>query len=95
MAKRQPELYRTPRKPGYLGSYDWRATALGCLLLVIANFVATQYIASKFQYSLRLGRLFYGRNLAASMSLSLGLPGDGAIAPRAMNGFGSHSSRAK
>ena len=26
MAKKQPELYRTPRKPGYLGGYNWRAT---------------------------------------------------------------------
>ena len=25
---RQPELYRTPRKPGYLGGYNWRATVL-------------------------------------------------------------------
>ncbi len=56
MAKRQTELYRTPRKPGYLGGYNWRATALGCLLLVIANFVATQYIAAKFQYQPALGR---------------------------------------
>ena len=23
---RQPELYRTPRKPGYIGGYNWRAT---------------------------------------------------------------------
>ena len=55
MAKRQPELYRTPRKPGYLGGYNWRATALGCLLLVVVNFVATQYIAAKFQYQSALG----------------------------------------
>src|ERR1035437_3655651 len=55
MAKKQPELYRIPRKPGYLGGYDWRATALGCLLLVVVNFVATQYIAAKFQYQPALG----------------------------------------
>src|ERR1035437_6457216 len=55
MAKKQPGLYRIPRKPGYLGGYDWRAPALGCLLLVVVNFVATQYIAAKFQYQPALG----------------------------------------
>ncbi len=55
MPRRQPELYRTPRKPGYLGSYNWRATALGCLLLVVVNFIATQYIAARFQYQPALG----------------------------------------
>lgn len=52
----QPELYRTPRKPGYLGGYNWRATLLGLLLLVVVNFVATQYIAAQFQYQPALGR---------------------------------------
>src|SRR5580693_5953272 len=55
MRKKQPELYRVPRKPGYLGGYNWRATALGCLLLVVVNFVATQYIAARFQYQPALG----------------------------------------
>ena len=55
MGKKQPELYRIPRKPGYLGGYDWRATALGCLLLVVVNFIATQYIAARFQYQPALG----------------------------------------
>src|SRR5580704_8528272 len=55
MGKKQPELYRIPRKPGYLGGYNWRATALGCLLLVVVNFVATQYIAARFQYQAALG----------------------------------------
>jgi type IV secretion system protein VirD4 len=55
MSKKQPELYRIPRKPGYLGGYNWRATALGCLLLVVVNFIATQYIAAKFQYQPALG----------------------------------------
>src|SRR4051794_41825332 len=53
---KQPELYRTPRKPGYLGGYNWRATALGLLLLVVVNFGATQYIAAQFQYQPALGR---------------------------------------
>lgn len=55
MGKKQPELYRIPRKPGYLGGYNWRATALGCLLLVVVNFIATQYIAARFHYQPALG----------------------------------------
>src|ERR1700678_600337 len=55
MGKKQPELYRIPRKPGYLGGYNWRATTLGCLLLVVVNFIATQYIAARFQYQPALG----------------------------------------
>ena len=27
----QPELYRTPTKPGYPGGYNWRASCLGLL----------------------------------------------------------------
>src|SRR6266436_1216140 len=46
----QPDLYRTPRKPGYLGGYNWRATIFGLLLLVLVSSVATQYIAAQFQY---------------------------------------------
>lgn len=51
----QPSLYRTPRKPGYLGGYNWRATTFGLLLLVVVNFIATQYIAARFQYQPALG----------------------------------------
>ena len=51
----EPKLYRTPRKPGYLGGYNWRATAFGLLLLVVVNFIATQYIAARFQYQPALG----------------------------------------
>ncbi len=56
MANRQPRLYRTPTKPGYLGGYNWRATALGFVLLVVVNFIATQYIAARFQYQATLGQ---------------------------------------
>lgn len=56
MANRQPRLYRTPTKPGYLGAYNWRATALGFVLLVVVNFIATQYIAARFQYQAPLGQ---------------------------------------
>lgn len=52
----QPELYRKPRKPGYLGGYNWQATAFGLLLLTIVNFAATQYIAVQFQYQAALGK---------------------------------------
>ena len=55
MAKQQSELYRIPRKPGYMGAYNWRATVLGLLLLTAVNFGATQYIAAKFQYQPALG----------------------------------------
>src|SRR5579875_3254084 len=53
---RQPELYRTPRKPGYLGGYNWRATCFGLLMLVVVNFAATQFIAANFQCQPALGR---------------------------------------
>jgi type IV secretion system protein VirD4 len=49
------ELYRTPRKPGYLGAYNWRATVSGLLLLVVVNIVATQFLATKFNYQSALG----------------------------------------
>jgi hypothetical protein len=42
MAKKQPELHRVPRIPGYLSGYDRRATTLGCLHLVVVSFIATQ-----------------------------------------------------
>jgi len=51
----QPELYRTPRKPGYLGGYNWRATCFGFLMLVVVNFAATQFIAARFRYQPALG----------------------------------------
>lgn len=50
------ELYRTPRKPGYLGGYNWRATCFGLLMLTVVNFAATQFIAVKFQYQPALGK---------------------------------------
>ncbi len=58
MAKRS-ELYRTPRRPGYLGSYDWRATVMGLLLLVAVNSAATQYVAVQFNYHPALGKPLY------------------------------------
>lgn len=55
MAKEQAGLYRIPRKPGYLGGYDWHAMTFGSILLVVVNFVATQYIAARFRYQPALG----------------------------------------
>ena len=51
----QPQLYRKPATPGYLGGYNWPAVALGLLVLVLANFFCTQYIANRFQYQPALG----------------------------------------
>jgi type IV secretion system protein VirD4 len=55
VAKEQAGLYRIPRKPGYLGGYDWHAMTFGSILLVVVNFVATQYIAARFRYQPALG----------------------------------------
>jgi len=51
----QPKLYNKPPKPGYLGGYNWPAVAVGLLVLVLANFFCTQYIANRFQYQPALG----------------------------------------
>jgi hypothetical protein len=51
----QPQLYRKPASPGYLGGYNWPAVVLGLLVLVLANFFCTQYIANRFQYQRALG----------------------------------------
>ena len=49
------ELYRTPKKPGYLGGYNWRATCFGLSVAPVVNFAATQFIAAKFEYQPALG----------------------------------------
>ncbi len=51
----QPQLYRRPAKPGYLGGYNWPAVAMGLLVLVLANLFCTQYIARRFEYQPALG----------------------------------------
>ena len=49
--------YRTPRDPGgFPFGYNWRATITGLASLVIFNFAASQYIASRFHYQSALGR---------------------------------------
>ncbi|MGH9343217.1 MAG: hypothetical protein ACRD19_05590, partial [Terriglobia bacterium] len=50
-------LYRTPRDPGgFPFGYNWRATVTGLASLVLVNFAASQYIASRFHYQPALGR---------------------------------------
>src|SRR5256886_1081354 len=51
----QPQLYRKPFKPGYLGSYNWPAMALGCTLFLLTSWAATAYIAMRFEYQPALG----------------------------------------
>jgi len=59
MAAQQPELYRTPRTPGYLGRTDWRAVVAGLFLLAVTCSVSTQYIARRFAYQAALGIPLY------------------------------------
>lgn len=56
MRTRPGSLYRKPRKPGFLGGYNWLASLLGLLSLVGVNWVATQYVAAAFRYQPALGR---------------------------------------
>jgi type IV secretion system protein VirD4 len=48
-------LYRKPMTPGYLGTYNWRSTLLGVLLIIATNVITTQHIASHFDYQPVLG----------------------------------------
>jgi type IV secretion system protein VirD4 len=51
----QQTLYRVPRKPGYLGGYNWRATLLGLFSLIIVSSISTQFIACRFECQPALG----------------------------------------
>jgi len=55
----EQQLYRKPRRPGYLGGYNWRATLLGLLMLTVVSFAATQYVAARFEYQPSLGQPLY------------------------------------
>jgi len=48
-------MYRRPSDPGFLGSYDWRSTILGFLLITLSCFLATEYIAKEFRFQPALG----------------------------------------
>lgn len=51
----QPNVYRTPKDPGYVGGYNWSSLIAGVLLLVVTNMAATQFIAHRFRYQPALG----------------------------------------
>ena len=55
MNKTSPTLYRKPKSPGYLGTYNWSAILLGLMALVATNIITTQHIASHFDYQPALG----------------------------------------
>jgi type IV secretion system protein VirD4 len=48
-------MYRVPGTPGFIGSYDWRATLSGLFLLLAFSSLATQHIAMRFRYQAALG----------------------------------------
>ena len=52
---RQPNVYRTPPDPGFVGGYNWPAMLAGLLLLVLVNIAATQFVAFRFEYQAALG----------------------------------------
>jgi hypothetical protein len=52
---KQTTMYRRPSDPGFLGSYDWRSTILGFLLITLSSSIATEYIAKEFRFSPALG----------------------------------------
>ena len=47
---REPNVYRIPPDPGFVGGYNWPAMVLGLLLLLVVNIGATQFIAHRFRY---------------------------------------------
>jgi type IV secretion system protein VirD4 len=57
-----PEVYRTPRHPGFVGGYNWPAAVAGALWLLAVNIAATQLVAHSFGYQPALGTpvLAYG-----------------------------------
>jgi len=85
MPKKQPKLYRTPRNLD-IWAYNWPAMALGCLLLVVVNFIATQYIAPDSNTSLRSVRRCCRRSLVRLPPFSW-IVWAGAIARRKMSAF--------
>src|SRR5215471_18788972 len=52
---KQPDVYRTPKDPGYIGGYNWSSLIAGIFLLVLTNAAATQFIARRFHYQPALG----------------------------------------
>ncbi len=52
---RAPDVYRSPRDPGFVGGYNWSAMAMGLFLLLVVNVAATQFVAHRFGYQTSLG----------------------------------------
>lgn len=55
MASSNPELYRLPARPGFVGGYNWKSTMLGVFLLFATNVIATQVLAARFFHQRSLG----------------------------------------
>jgi type IV secretion system protein VirD4 len=55
MENSNPELYRLPASPGFVGGYNWKSMIIGLLLLLATNTVATQTVAARFNYQPSLG----------------------------------------
>ena len=79
----QPNVYRTPKDPGYVGGYNWSSLVAGILLLVGTNFAATQFIAHRFGYQPALGRS--GGEVAWACGLSAIPVGVVGVAAREFN----------
>ena len=66
-------MYRRPSDPGFLGSYDWRSTILGFLLITLSCFLATEYIAKQFRFQPALGAPVF-RSLAEGCAVTVSVP---------------------
>jgi type IV secretion system protein VirD4 len=51
--------YRTPKKPGYLGGWNWKPMLVGFTMLLAINATTTQWLAHKFLYQPALGGELY------------------------------------
>jgi len=47
--------YQTPQNPGYIGGFSWKPTASGLCIFALAHFIATQYVAYRFNFQAALG----------------------------------------
>lgn len=68
--------YKPPKKPGYLGSYNWRSTVVGLTGLLLTCVGVTQYLANAFAYQEALGSPVYGPVLLAGESIYFYAPWD-------------------
>lgn len=47
--------YQTPQNPGYIGGFSWKPTVSAFCIFALANFIATQYVAYRFNFQAALG----------------------------------------